>query len=148
MQDEEGKQKGDRLTCHVFDIEDDEDYDGRLQGKNFELHFIASILNFQRQFSACSMSAENSAFEGGLLGQKMDDDFPSNSDTALVSSSSGVENVSSSSGDASIRHDKEEFLEPASVSEAIVVPSLNNSQQKAADDFLMAKDKRIRIVQG
>jgi hypothetical protein len=138
QKDKEGKKEGDRLTYHLFD--DDRD---RFEGKQFEMHFIASILNFQRQFTACSMPTENASFEGELWGQKSDDGGGSGSDTLAANE---IENASASIDDPSSGHGMEESEPP--VPQTISVPSLNNSQRKAAGDFLLAKDQRIRIVQG
>jgi hypothetical protein len=143
MQDKAGKQSGDRLTFLLFG--DELGSHQQQEGDDFEMHFIVSILNFQRQFTACSMSSENSNFEGGLLGQKSYEDRDYGSDE--LTSNEIVNALVANSDNLSSRHGERGELEPPD-SQTISVPSLNDSQRKAADAFLLAKDKRIRIVQG
>ncbi|CAB9522121.1 Regulator of nonsense transcripts 1 [Seminavis robusta] len=101
--------RGDRMTCFLYGACND--------GDDLEMQPLVSILNYQRQFTACRQGGDSSDFDGALFGRF-------NHETECSPPSEDLNDT------------------------AIVVPSLNQSQQLAADDFIFARDKRIMIAQG
>lgn len=98
------------------------DFDERLEREsieNFDMYFLASILNFQRQFRALFDVNENENFGRSLLGHT----------PALQDSVAQVD-------------------ETQSTDKNILVPVLNPSQDKAAIGFLSSTQDTISIVQG
>ena len=132
-------QKGDRLKCFAFDGKSESTLYN--QG-DYELHHVASILNFQRQFAAVK---ENNItdFSGHLLGKKdkenllLDNDEPDiedDEDAASGNICSPIESIC--------------LLERKSDRAKVQIPTLNEVQEKAANEFLSSTKKGISIVQG
>lgn len=105
--------------------------------EDLKIYYLCTILNFQRQFSACEGHETNSTFGDELLGNrpKADKDEVSNApDKPII-----IEQ-------AETRNDLHEHLH-ASLAD-INIPALNESQQKACDAFLSDHGANIHIVQG
>jgi len=112
-----------------------------------EMYAVTSILNFQRQYAACKIPSSNSSFQDELLGKasqvsckKPDVIEDENTCTTSSTENRGGFGISNSADDAD-ETDAAQHIQ-------IEIPTLNEAQQKAADDFLSADDHRIRIVQG
>ena len=115
---------------------------------DYEIHFVVSILNFQRQFAACNPYDRNTSFGGKLLGIKTN--TTDEDSTEIVESD---ENMLNNVGRKEKQGDEIQVNLPDSWTEAfnntkVLIPSLNETQQKAANEFLAAEEGSIRIVQG
>ena len=116
--------KGDKLTVFAYN----DNYKSVLIDRNnFEMHFVVSLLNFQRQFAACTTTDKHPDFRGKLLGQQLVNEYNNHS--------SGDEAKDTLPYDSEIKCQLA-FLE------------LNESQRRAATNFLSSKDGSISIVQG
>ena len=115
--------KGDKLTVFAYNY----NYKSVLIDRNnFEMHFVVSLLSFQRQFAACTTTDKHPDFRGKLLGQQL------------------VNESNNSYGD-----EAEECLAYDSDNKShLAFLGLNESQRRAAKSFLSSKDGNISIVQG
>lgn len=98
------------------------------KGDNLEIHYLTTILSLQRQFRACEYLDENYFSIGEQSGEQ----------TPL----SILKEKMAQSDDCAA-----ELLEEPIVSK-IAIPTLNESQQRACDAFLMDRERRVHIVQG
>ena len=122
-------EQGDGLGCFVFCHRG---WDSVEKGEDYDLHFVASILSFQRQFYGC-MSDHSLHFEGDLLGQSRDDRDSDDDDD--------------DDGDDRAPQD----FDMDTVSHAFNIPQLNQSQLQAASNFLglgVSIKNDIQVVQG
>lgn len=144
MQNKEKDRQGDRLLCIIY-----ERNATLLRRKRYKLYYLNSILSFQRQYYACTeVSHDDLSLGNKLLGKKdacFDEDdleLPENHESRRPSDSqphTSDENQQSEEGDKD-----DSKLEDLN----LVVPPLNESQEKAANDFLSAAKGSISIVQG
>ena len=105
-------------------------------GIDMDMHYLTSILSFQRQFLACVYSEQNEIFDGELLGNKVvvvDGMTEDNDDNVGASSKA-------KSGDSVARNEH--------VRGGVAIPVLNESQQRACDAFIADRGPKIHIVQG
>jgi hypothetical protein len=130
----------------------------------------------QRQFDACKRADNNSNFDEELLGKSFqisdpasitaEDDWVDDLIEELLGKSFQINDAVSgsaeedghatsvdtsgarSSNDTDACETCAEEAERLNYMSKIEMPTLNDAQQKAANDFLSAKDGRIRIVQG
>ena len=122
----------------------------------YEAHPLVSILNFQRQFAACTVTDEISTFDGKLLGHsshsELKDSNGMESEIGLDHKVSDFETDSDSdsededeytiSGNNKLMQTEAEFF-----AGKLAIPCLNASQEIAAETFLSGNDL-ITIVQG
>jgi hypothetical protein len=147
---EKNKKEGDRLTFDVYGSHEVS------EGVDLEMHFVTSILNFQRQFLACKLHNENSQFGGEILGNRpVEDDEGQYATSASVSNHAFDSNIHRVDGteagfDSNIHSADTTGAEQVSTKAtgSIVIPALNEAQQKAVDDFLFCAERKIHIVQG
>ena len=124
---------GNRLTFDLFGTGDLKD------GDIFEMYFVTSILNFQRQFTACKLHNKNSMFRGEILGKYLPEDVEGQ----------GPNFIAPRSGDCTVPGVETKKSEDVKKRETnIVIPALNESQQKAVDAFVSDEKRMIHIVQG
>jgi hypothetical protein len=103
---------GDQLSFIVYNQSNELE-----ENQSVEMFPVCSILNYQRQYTACKDENLEGVFQNELLGERK---IPGIAEREAAD------------------------LESLNFS----IPSLNVSQEKAADDFIYAKDQKIHIVQG
>ena len=142
---------GDRLLFLAFNNACDRHW---TLGDNLEFFFITTILNFQRQFHACKLAYKIPSFEGQLLGKASNKSIyksASDIDAECESKSIGGDGVAAGfeCPDATENSTDEKLTSEQTDSALFRIPRLNESQQKAVDDFNSGADvNRIAIVQG
>lgn len=143
------KKKGDRLTVVLYGSIINEKLP---LDEEVDILFLVSILSFQRQFAGCSDIKTNETFQRELLGVK---DSSTSDDESADLEEDNVERLNellgmrdSSSSDEESADLEEDNVERAYTSDGDALEGLNESQSRAANDFLASTGNRISIVQG
>ena len=104
-------------------------------GIDRDMHYLTSILSFQRQFLGCVYCEQNENFDGELLGNKVVVDGMTEDDDDNVGASSKAKSRDSVARNEHVRG-------------GVAIPVLNVSQQRACDAFIADRGPKIHIVQG